>query len=159
MPFPYFAQHAKHYVCLSIKGFTERHHMQNRVKEFRKKAGLTIEETAHKLGITVSQVNRIENGRSDTTTKRLSEFAEVFGVHASDLIDDRLPIDSGLGVDQERLKDIIIQVERLITKSKVTMKPERKAEVVLSLLTLENDRLGDDGGDVDVKRYSGLLGL
>lgn len=133
--------------------------MQNRIKEFRKKAGMTIEDTAHRLGITVSQVNRIENGRSDTTTKRLHEFAEVFGVHAADLIDDRLPVDATLSIDQERLRDIIIQVERLMSKSDATVKPQRKAEIILSLMTLENERLGDTGGKIDIKRYAGLLGL
>lgn len=133
--------------------------MQNRIKEFRKKAGLTMEETAHRLGITVSQVNRIENGRSSTTTIRLSEFAEVFGCHAADLIDDRLPIEPSLGVDQQRLQDIIIQTERLMLKSKKAVKPERKAEIILSLLSLENERLGDEGGKVDVKRYLGLLDI
>jgi transcriptional regulator with XRE-family HTH domain len=133
--------------------------VQNRIKEFRKKAGLTMEETAHRLGITVSQVNRIENGRSSTTTIRLSEFAEVFGCHAADLIDDRLPIDPNLGVDQERLRDVIIQTERLMSKNQKSVKPERKAEIILSLLSLENDRLDDSDGKVDVKRYAALLGL
>ncbi|WP_419797910.1 MAG: helix-turn-helix domain-containing protein [Terasakiella sp.] len=133
--------------------------MQNRIKEFRKKAGLTMEETAHRLGITVSQVNRIENGRSSTTTIRLAEFAEVFGCHAADLIDDRLPIDPNLGVDQERLRDVIIQTERLMSKNQKSVKPERKAEIILSLLSLENDRLDDSDGKVDVKRYAALLGL
>jgi transcriptional regulator with XRE-family HTH domain len=133
--------------------------MQNRIKEFRKKAGLTMEETAHRLGITVSQVNRIENGRSSTTTIRLSEFAEIFGCHAADLIDDRLPIEPNLGVDQERLRDVIIQTERLMSKNKKAVKPERKAEIILSLLSLENERLGDADGKVDVKRYAGLLGI
>lgn len=133
--------------------------MQNRIKEFRKKAGLTMEETAHRLGITVSQVNRIENGRSSTTTIRLAEFAEVFGCHAADLIDDRLPIEPSLGIDQQRLQDIIIQTERLMLKSKKNVKPERKAEIILSLLSLENERLGDEDGKVDVKRYAALLGL
>jgi len=133
--------------------------MQNRIKEFRKRAGLTMEETAHRLGITVSQVNRIENGRSSTTTIRLSEFAEIFGCHAADLIDDRLPIEPSLGVDQERLRDVIIQTERLMSKNKKAVKPERKAEIILSLLSLENERLSDGNGKVDVKRYIGLLGL
>ena len=133
--------------------------MQNRIKEFRKKAGLTMEETAHRMGLTVSQINRIENGRSSTTTIRLSEFAEVFGCHAADLIDDRLPIEPSLSVDQQRLQDIIIQTERLMLKSKKNVKPERKAEIILSLLSLENERLGDEGGKVDVKRYLGLLDI
>lgn len=133
--------------------------MQNRIKEFRKKAGLTMEETAHRMGLTVSQINRIENGRSSTTTIRLSEFAEVFGCHAADLIDDRLPIEPSLSVDQQRLQDIIIQTERLMLKSKKAVKPERKAEIILSLLSLENDRLDDSDGKVDVKRYAALLGL
>jgi len=133
--------------------------VQNRIKEFRKKAGLTMEETAHRMGLTVSQINRIENGRSSTTTIRLSEFAEVFGCHAADLIDDRLPIEPSLSVDQQRLQDIIIQTERLMLKSKKNVKPERKAEIILSLLSLENERLGDEGGKVDVKRYLGLLDI
>ncbi|WP_417842116.1 helix-turn-helix domain-containing protein [Terasakiella sp.] len=133
--------------------------MQNRIKEFRKKAGLTMEETAHRMGLTVSQINRIENDRSSTTTIRLSEFAEIFGCHAADLIDDRLPIQPSLSIDQQRLQDIIIQTERLMLKSKKNVKPERKAEIILSLLSLENERLGDDDGKADVKRYAALLGL
>lgn len=143
--------------ALNNNGFNWRNTMQNRLKEYRKKAGLTLEDAGHRLGISTSQVSRIEGGSSDTTLTRLGEFAQLYGCHAADLIDDRLPVDAEINVDAERLRDVLVGVERMIQKDSLKLTPERKAELVLSLLSLESERLGNGVGVVDLSRYATLI--
>jgi len=58
-------------------------HMGEIVRRLRSKLGLTQEELAHELGITVGTVNRWENGRfrpSKLARSTIIEFAKKHGV-------------------------------------------------------------------------------
>ena len=58
-------------------------HMGDMVRRLRSKLGLTQEELAHELGITVGTVNRWENGRfrpSKLARSTILEFAKRHGV-------------------------------------------------------------------------------
>ena len=58
-------------------------HMGDIVRRLRSKLGLTQEELAHELGITVGTVNRWENGRfrpSKLARSTILEFARKHGV-------------------------------------------------------------------------------
>lgn len=58
-------------------------HMGETVRRLRTKLGLTQEELAHALGITVGTVNRWENGRfrpSKLARSTIQEFARKHGV-------------------------------------------------------------------------------
>ena len=58
-------------------------HMGDIVRRLRSKLGLTQEELAHELGITVGTVNRWENGRfrpSKLARSTILEFAKKHGV-------------------------------------------------------------------------------
>lgn len=58
-------------------------HMGDMVRRLRTKLGLTQEELAHELGITVGTVNRWENGRfrpSKLARSTILEFAKKHGV-------------------------------------------------------------------------------
>ena len=57
------------------------------IREIRQQLGMTQEEFAHALGITVGTVNRWENGRfrpSKLAKATILEFARRHGVHLSD---------------------------------------------------------------------------
>ena len=59
-------------------------HMGELVRRLRSKLGLTQEELAHELGITVGTVNRWENGRfrpSKLARSTIVEFAKKHGVN------------------------------------------------------------------------------
>ena len=58
-------------------------HMGELVRRLRSKLGLTQEELAHELGITVGTVNRWENGRfrpSKLARSTIVEFAKKHGI-------------------------------------------------------------------------------
>ncbi len=62
-------------------------HMGDFVRRLRTRLGLTQEELAHALGITVGTVNRWENGRfrpSKLARSTIQEFARKHGVDADD---------------------------------------------------------------------------
>lgn len=62
-------------------------HMGDMVRRLRTKLGLTQEELAHELGITVGTVNRWENGRfrpSKLARSTILEFAKKHGVSLED---------------------------------------------------------------------------
>lgn len=71
----------------------ERHYpaMKLRLKEFRKRKGLTLEEVAGLMGMSSAQVSRIENGKSDTVLAKLHEFAVLYDCSPADLISEDMP--------------------------------------------------------------------
>ncbi len=61
--------------------------MSQYIRQIRQQIGMTQEEFAHALGITVGTVNRWENGRfrpSKLAKATILEFARRHGVHLSD---------------------------------------------------------------------------
>jgi phage repressor protein C with HTH and peptisase S24 domain len=58
----------------------------NRLRAFRKRAGLTLEKVAQKLDLSISQISRLERGQSDLTGERLKQFAEIYGCQPADIL-------------------------------------------------------------------------
>lgn len=54
--------------------------MGNRVKELRKKKGMTLRELAKITGISKSTLSDIENNIAPISEKRLDKLSEAFGV-------------------------------------------------------------------------------
>jgi putative transcriptional regulator len=72
--------------------------MGNLVRELRRRLGMTQEELAHALGITVGTVNRWENGRfrpSKLARATIAEFARRHGV----VLKECLPTGPGESAD------------------------------------------------------------
>ena len=67
---------------------------KTRIKELRDERGWTLEELAERTGLSVSQVNRIENDKRDPSMGSLTAIAGAFGVTASRLLDTAEPSDS-----------------------------------------------------------------
>jgi transcriptional regulator with XRE-family HTH domain len=61
--------------------------MQNRIREYRKRARLTLEDVAEQLDLSISQISRLERGTSDLTGERLIQFAKLYGCRPADFID------------------------------------------------------------------------
>jgi DNA-binding transcriptional regulator YiaG len=66
-------------------------HMGDMVRRLRNKLGLTQEELAHELGITVGTVNRWENGRFRPSKLARSTILEFAKKHGISLEDDNVP--------------------------------------------------------------------
>jgi transcriptional regulator with XRE-family HTH domain/quercetin dioxygenase-like cupin family protein len=61
----------------------------SRLKELRLKAGLTLRETARKVGVSPSFVSQIENGKSQPSVATLYTFARLLDVSIDELFDQR----------------------------------------------------------------------
>lgn len=63
--------------------------MNNHVKMYRKKQGLTQTDLANLAGLNIRQIQKIENGESKTeniTLKTMQAIAQVFNAKIDDLI-------------------------------------------------------------------------
>lgn len=63
--------------------------MENRIREFRKRAGLTLVELSERAGMSRSLLTEFELGTKNPNTKRLGTLAEALGVSAADLLESR----------------------------------------------------------------------
>lgn len=65
--------------------------MNNHVKMYRKKQGLTQTDLANRAGLNIRQIQKIENGEVRTeniTLKTMQAIAQAFNVKIDDLISD-----------------------------------------------------------------------
>ncbi|HYM31982.1 MAG TPA: LexA family transcriptional regulator [Candidatus Cybelea sp.] len=62
--------------------------MENRLRELRKRAGLTLENVSEKVGLSISQISRLEREASDLTGERLQQFAALYECTPADLISE-----------------------------------------------------------------------
>ena len=58
----------------------------SRLKQARKKAGITQQELAEKANLSVAFISRIERGSSQINLKRLSEFCKILGVSEGSIL-------------------------------------------------------------------------
>lgn len=61
--------------------------MKMRIRELRKKNGLTLEQLAHMAGVSRSHLNEIELGRKVPNARRLEAIAHALGVKPGELFD------------------------------------------------------------------------
>ncbi len=64
-----------------------------RIKELRKKAGITQEQLAEELGVTNKTICYIENGVRGTTIDNMALIAEYFGVSIDYLVHGKETVD------------------------------------------------------------------
>jgi phage repressor protein C with HTH and peptisase S24 domain len=60
--------------------------MDLRLSQYRKRAKMTLEDVAERIGLSHGQVSRLENRRSDVTLGQLQEFARLYRCEIADLI-------------------------------------------------------------------------
>lgn len=63
--------------------------MNNRIKAYRKKQGLTQTDLANRAGLNIRQIQKIENGEAQTenvTLKTMQVIAQALHVKIDDLI-------------------------------------------------------------------------
>lgn len=60
--------------------------METRIRDFRKRRGLTLQQLADQVGTTPQTVQRLETANMTVSTDWLERFAQAFGVHPADLI-------------------------------------------------------------------------
>jgi len=61
--------------------------MKTRIREIRKRRGLTIQKAAGLAGMSQSYLSEIETGRKNANTNHLEKIAKVLGVPPGTLLD------------------------------------------------------------------------
>ena len=79
-----------------------------RIKELRKKKGLTQEQLSEKMGLFQKQIGNIETGTCFTTINNLEKMSDLFDVEIKDLFD--------FNYLQDR-KQIIEQINNILSKA------------------------------------------
>jgi transcriptional regulator with XRE-family HTH domain len=87
----YLANTGKHYFCLSGGGgvlpvWQNARMAENRIKTIRKSRGMTLEDLAAAVELSVPYVQRLENGDRNLAVKHFDAFAAALGVSARDLV-------------------------------------------------------------------------
>lgn len=104
--------------------------MRLRLQEYRKRAGLTGEGVAYRLGITQSSVVRHEHNPASVNIPRLYEYAEIYGCRPGDLLED---VDGAGVTDHDLLRIILEKVMATLKKHQLELKPDEFADVVTYL--------------------------
>lgn len=78
-----------------------------RVKEIRKKRGMSQKALAEKVGISEGQISNIESGKRSTTVERQADIAKALHVSLSDLYADdyKMKVDESWVMFNERMKE------------------------------------------------------
>ena len=75
-----------------------------KLKEIRKKKGLTLSDVADKSGMNIQKVGRMERGETQISVENLSKIAKVLNVPVSSIF--KVLDDQDMRSDNERMKDI-----------------------------------------------------
>jgi len=88
----------------------------NRIRELRKRVGLTQTDMADRLGISQPQFARLENGKNEITMSQLRKVASILGVKPYELF--------LIGEQPEALTEEEKEFLRLFRKSKASANDE-----------------------------------
>ncbi|MFA5580528.1 MAG: helix-turn-helix transcriptional regulator [Paracoccaceae bacterium] len=69
-------------------GYLLAMHPPNRIRELRRKAGLSQEELGEQVGLSAGQVSHLENGVRNLTVEWMRRLARPLGVTPQDLLVD-----------------------------------------------------------------------
>lgn len=80
----HFAHHAMEVVMTACDSL----HMRIRLKEFRDRLGLTLEEMADRTKFSVSQLSRLESGNNNIPSNTLPQIAQAYRCRIPEIFDD-----------------------------------------------------------------------
>ncbi|MDX8346510.1 helix-turn-helix transcriptional regulator [Cognatiyoonia sp. IB215446] len=129
----------------------------NNIAKFRKTLDMSQETLAGRLGISVTQLSRLERGRSSLTQHRMVQLTELFGVEPHALFNDAKTREQ---LDLDVMRDVIVQLDEMLHRLEITLTPEQRGDLTVELYRLETHGLED--GDlaehqVDIRRFEGMV--
>lgn len=110
------------------------------LREARERSGLSQDDAARRLGISVASVSRMESGESAVTTDRLAQLAAFYKVSAASLLEGAI-VTHPSAIDLERLKLAIVEVEKVVAALGVRPSPEKVADAVAELYRTEIEHI------------------
>ena len=122
----------------------------NRVREWRRRKGLSVAELARLTSTTASQISKIERGQRRLTVEWLARLAPALGCRRQDLLPPEKETAESGGetppVDRELLRRMMRLLERHLKEEKRELAAERMLDsaFVLHDFTLLRSAAGDD---------------
>lgn len=104
--------------------------MKYRIKDFRKKAGLTQDELAAKLGSSKSHVSEMETGKKNPSSPMLDRIAQIFGVRPADMIDPGSEVDGFTEFVAKARRLDALGVQALLAMTDALLAEQQKTETI-----------------------------
>ncbi|MEY1556051.1 helix-turn-helix domain-containing protein [Yoonia sp. R2331] len=129
----------------------------NNIAKHRRALDMSQDTLAGKLGITKSQVSRLERGLSSITQSRMLQLTELFGIEPHALFNDAA---SREDIDLDLMRAVIVQLDEMLLRLGVNLTPEQRGDLTVELYRLEvrgldEDQLSDH--QVNIKRFEGMV--
>lgn len=115
--------------------------MQTRLRELRKRHGLTLQQVADAIGTTAQTVQRLETAHMTVSIDWLSRFSNVFGVRPSDMIVD----------DEIRNVPLLGRINR---DGKMTPRTDDKGSPTVNMDVVADEPVAVKLGSSDVGEYA-----
>jgi len=121
--FAYLARFSKDNFCLFGGGANLPNRQSakmagNRIEELRKAQGMTLEELADAVGLSVPYVQRLEKGQRNLSIKHLDSFAAALKVRAREIVTDEndghidsIQVAADLGSPHMRSEDVAASID------------------------------------------------
>ena len=111
--------------------------LMNRVREWRQRKGLSIEELARRSRTTASQISKLERGERRLTVEWMTRLAKGLGCRREDLLPDETEASArhvpGLPLDRELLRRMARALTRHLHEEGLTLSPQRFLETAMAL--------------------------
>jgi transcriptional regulator with XRE-family HTH domain len=109
----------------------------NRVREWRQRRELSIEELARRSRTSASQISKLERGQRRLTVDWMSRLARALGCRTEDLLPTQPRAPAGAGtsqpLDRELLRRMGRALTRYLTEEKLELSPPRYMETAIAL--------------------------
>ena len=127
------------------------------IAKLRKAAKMSQDTLAGRLGISITQLSRLERGLSSITQTRMNQLAEVFCVEPHMLFADAIPREE---IELELMRNVIVQLDEMLLRLDIKLTPEQRGDLTVELYRLEVGGLNEDqlsNHQVNIKRYEGMV--
>jgi transcriptional regulator with XRE-family HTH domain len=129
----------------------------NNIAKFRKALKLSQDTLAGRLGMSVTQLSRLERGASSLTQDRITDLAKVFEVEPHELFRNATSKEK---IELDLMREVIVQLDEMIQRLGVTLTPVQRGDLTIELYRLESDGFEEDelsGHAVDLRKYEGMV--
>lgn len=134
-------------------------HLYDRIKKARQRSGITVNQAASALGVTRTQVWRLEQKSETLTAERLFEIADLYGVDPRQLFQgaDAPPTSQDL---YRRVGEVVAMVEEQVQQLDLRPPPTLVSDAVIEILQQEASQPIDAQSEpFSPCRYRGLVAL
>ncbi|MCF2870776.1 helix-turn-helix domain-containing protein [Octadecabacter sp. G9-8] len=129
----------------------------NNVAKFRKALKLSQDTLAGRLGLSVTQLSRLERGASSLTQDRIVELAKAFEIEPHELFRDASFKEK---IELNLMRDVIVQLDEMIQRLGISLTSTQRGDLTIELYRLETEGLDEAqlvDHSVNLKKFEGMV--